>query len=292
MLDMFSDHEAPERKDVAEALAVLERLAAAQPDLAQVAQLQGNLIRAIYRQPVRIAPIQLSADDLRASLNGGVPALRNARLPFDPANLRDLLLRLCDAVGGRRAPSGPNALATAVRNRRLDFWELALELLAGKPDRAALLLERHGVQPDSGLTLLRMALLPFLEQIEAQLAPLRQGIAWSHGYCPTCGAWPVLAEQRGLDQTRFLRCGLCACSWEIERVRCPFCGTRDHQQLGYLQVDAEEQRQRVATCDNCQSYIKIRSTLSPLSTPALLAEEVGLLHLDMIALEKGYAPPS
>ena len=34
---------------------------------------------------------------------------------------------------------------------------------------------------------------------------------WPHGYCPTCGSWPLLAESRGLEQLRLLRCGLCAC---------------------------------------------------------------------------------
>jgi len=65
----------------------------------------------------------------------------------------------------------------------------------------------------------------------------------------TCGAWPVLAEQCGLEQLRYLRCGLCASSWEADRLLCPFCITRDFHVLGYLQVEGEEPRQRVATCD-------------------------------------------
>jgi FdhE protein len=127
--------------------------------------------------------------------------------------------------------------------------------------------------------------------VATQLAPLRATQPWGHGYCPTCGAWPVLAEQRGLEQWRYLRCGLCASSWVVDRLLCPFCTTRDFHVLGYLQVEGEEPRQRVATCDACQSYLKLRSTLTPLGTPQLLVEEIALVHLDLIAMEKGYGPP-
>ena len=53
----------------------------------------------------------------------------------------------------------------------------------------------------------------------------------------------------------------------------------------------EEPRQRIATCDACQSYLKLRSTLTPLTTPQLLVEEIALVHLDLIAMDKGYSPP-
>jgi len=141
------------------------------------------------------------------------------------------------------------------------------------------------------LTLLRLTLLPSLEHIATQLTPLRASQPWGRGYCPTCGAWPVLAEQRGLEQWRYLRCGLCASAWEVDRLLCPFCTTRDFHVLGYLQVEGEEPRQRIATCDTCQSYLKLRSTLTPLTTPQLLVEEIALVHLDLIAMDKGYSPP-
>jgi len=129
------------------------------------------------------------------------------------------------------------------------------------------------------------------KQVATQLVRWRDVQPWGRGYCPACGAWPVLAEQRGLEQRRYLRCGLCASSWEIDRLLCPFCTTRDHALLGYLQVEGEEQQQRVATCDACQSYIKLHSTLTPLTTPQLLLEEVALLHLDLIVMAKGYVSP-
>jgi formate dehydrogenase maturation protein FdhE len=101
----------------------------------------------------------------------------------------------------------------------------------------------------------------------------------------------VLAEQRGLEQLRYLRCGLCASAWEVDRLLCPFCSNRDHLLLGYLQVEGEEQKQRIATCDACHGYLKLRSTLAPLTTLQLLVEEVALVHLDLLAMQQGYMSP-
>jgi FdhE protein len=179
----------------------------------------------------------------------------------------------------------------AVSKQPLALWTLGNTLLTGAADTLPGQLEAQGHPADLVMTLLRLALLPCLEQIATQLASWRAHQHWGHGYCPTCGAWPVLAEQRGLEQLRYLRCGLCASSWEMDRLLCPFCATRDHMLLGYFQVEGEEQKQRVATCDACQGYLKLRSTLTPLTTPQLLVEELALVHLDLIAMEKGYILP-
>jgi len=92
---------------------------------------------------------------------------------------------------------------------------------------------------DLVLTLLRLTLLPCLETRAMQLAPLRASQPWGRGYCPTCGAWPVLAEQRGLGTMALFALCLCASSWEVDRLLCPFCTTRDFHVLGYLQVEGE-----------------------------------------------------
>jgi FdhE protein len=288
----------PERPDVAAALASLARLAEVQPDLRQAVLMQSALIRAVYTAPASASPPLLTAEDAAARLAGGVPLLRNAPLPCTARDLRRVFLRLCQAAQtvGTAAVSGPEGglyttVAAAVTSARLDVWAYGKRLLAGEASTLPAQLEAQGYAADLVMTLLRLALLPFLEQTAAQLATLYTTRQWPQGYCPTCGAWPVLAEQRGLEQFRYLRCGLCASSWEVDRLLCPFCTNRDHRLLGSLQVEGEEQKQRLATCDACQGYLKLRSTLTPLTTPQLLAEEVALVHLDLIALEKGYMTP-
>jgi FdhE protein len=100
--------------------------------------------------------------------------------------------------------------------------------------------------------------------------------------------WPLLGEFRGLEQTRVLRCALCAAGWEFARLRCPFCDNRDHNQLGYLHAEAEQERCRAATCDPCRGYVKMVATLDTLSMPRLLVADVATLHLDLAAAEHGY----
>src|SRR5262249_30321730 len=131
-----------------------------------------------------------------------------------------------------------------------------------------------------------------LSAVAEALAPLREGTAWERGHCPTCGSWPLLGEFRGLEQTRFLRCGLCASGWEFPRLLCPFCGNRDHRTLGYLAVEGEEARQRAATCTECHGYVKQVSTLAALRGPRLLVANVATVHLDLAAAERGFAAPA
>lgn len=288
----------PERSDVAAAIASLTRLVEVQPDLRQAALMQSALIRAVYTVPAPVSPTLLTAEDAAARLASGVPLLRNAPLPCTKRDIVRVFLRLCQAAQTvvATAASGPevvpyDTVTAAVTSGRLDVWTCGKGLLTGEAQTLPAQLEAQGYAADLVMTLLRLALLPFLEQTAAQLAPLYTTQPWTQGYCPTCGAWPVLAEQRGLEQFRYLRCGLCACSWEVDRVLCPFCASRDPLLLSFLQVEGEEQKQRLATCDACQGYLKLRSTLTPLTTPQLLAEEVALVHLDLIALEKGYMAP-
>src|SRR5262249_5275506 len=104
-------------------------------------------------------------------------------------------------------------------------------------------------------------------------------------------SWPLLGELRGLDQRCVLRCGLCADEWDFPRLRCPFCGTTDHRQLGYFHLEGEEEKHRAATCAACGGYVKMIATLFPLKPPRLLAADVASLHLDLAAAERGLGVP-
>jgi FdhE protein len=289
----------PERPEVGAAIAALSRLAEVQPDLRHAAAVQAALLRILYAGRVPALPYTLTADAITARLAGGVPLLRNAALPCTEHDLRALFVRLCAAASnagaaflGESASLPYTGLAEAAQKGRLALWDWGHMLLAGAAQTLPARLEAQGHPADLVMTLLRFTLLPFLEQSTAQLMHSAVGQPWGRGYCSLCGAWPVLAEQRGLEQLRYLRCGFCANSWEVDHLLCPFCTNRDHLLLGYLQVEGEEQKQRIATCDACQSYLKLRSTLTPLTTPQLLVEEVALVHLDLIAMEKGYLPPA
>jgi FdhE protein len=181
-----------------------------------------------------------------------------------------------------------SALAEAMKEGRLDPTTLVEAVVAGKPDEVRRQAEMLRLDGELAATLLRFALFPHLTALAAQLTPLREGSAWEHGYCPTCGSWPLLGEFRGLDQSRFLRCGLCADGWEVPHLLCPYCGCRDHARLGFLHVEGEDLKWRAATCDECHGYVKMVSTLSALPPLAVLVADVATLHLDLAAAERGY----
>jgi FdhE protein len=87
---------------------------------------------------------------------------------------------------------------------------------------------------------------------------------WAYGYCPICGGWPALAEVRGLDGARHLRCGCCGGDWRTEWLRCPFCGEGDHEKLGSLVSPDKLERETIEVCDGCRGYVKTVTTLSPI----------------------------
>jgi FdhE protein len=162
---------------------------------------------------------------------------------------------------------------------------------AGHPEVIRAQAVRAGLDPGLAETVLRFVLFPVYTALETSLAPLREGVVWDRGYCPTCGSWPLLGEFRGLDQSRFLRCGLCAASWPVPRLWCPFCGSTRHEQLGFLHSEGEEGRYRAATCDACRGYVKMVATLSAVPPLHLLLADAVTLHLDLAASQRGYANP-
>jgi FdhE protein len=179
-----------------------------------------------------------------------------------------------------------------VRRGRLDPVDLVGELLAGRP--GAVHACAAGLGLDAGLTasVLRFTAMPALARLNAGLEFLRGGTPWEAGACPTCGSGPLLGEHRGLEQTRLLRCGFCTAEWQFPRLQCPFCATRDHRVLGYFAVDGEEGKYRAATCEACQGYVKMVSTLTALSGPQLIVADLATVHLDLAATERGYATSS
>jgi FdhE protein len=281
----------PDRPDLASALDRLDRLGAGDPSLRDAAGLQSAILRAIYRSPPLAGAIELTADHARDKLHGSVPLLRGERVPLDSAAIRSLMLDLCRAERQSESRSGAAAeIAVAIEQGRLDTTDLVAAVLDGQAPAIREQAAALEIDADLLCTLLRFSLFPALEQLAAQLAPLRGLAAWQAGYCPTCGSWPLLSEYRGLDQARFLRCGLCATEWSLDRQLCPFCGCRDHQQLGYLHIEGDLQK-RAATCEQCQCYNKTLATLVPIPPIELAVDDLATIHLDIIALEHGYLAP-
>jgi FdhE protein len=272
---------------VSDALAGLAKIAQEKPSLRTSCEVLREIVPVLFGEPVSASPPVLDDALAHEKLAAGLPLLRGEAVRVEAKALRGRWLAVCAAAG--RQHTGAGALDDAFDD--LDPAALLGEVLAGRPE--AIRLRTDAVDVDAALaaTVFRVVMFPELIQVAAALEPLRRQSPWDHGMCPICGSWPLLGESRGLEQSRWLRCGLCACDWQWSRLRCPFCDNRDHRLLGYLQIEGEETRHRVATCDACRGYVKMMYTLSALSAPHLLVADLATVHLDLVAADRGFLMP-
>lgn len=274
--------------EVQNALDELNRLADVRPFLAGPLELFKDILPPLFAASNREQSPPLTRDQAAARLAEGIPLWRGEKIALDEPAFCRRWDHLCAAVRQQRSDDACQHLMEALHARRLDPQEMLGVVLGGQPGEVFALADRLGLDAALTGTILRWALFPVLAKLSAEVNLLRQGLPWDRGYCPTCGSWPLLGEFRGLEQVRFLRCELCATAWEHPRLACPFCSTRDHRALGYLQVEGEESSNRAATCDVCHTYVKIVATLGELSPPRLLVADLAAAHLDLAAGERGY----
>ena len=137
--------------------------------------------------------------------------------------------------------------------------------------------------------LIHMSIKP---SVIAQVETLRDSADtknWLRGYCPLCGSLPSISELKHEGQ-RFFLCSFCDFQWQGERLRCPFCENNDHNKLHYFYSEGQE-AYRVDLCDNCNQYIKTVDSRKLAYEPNLDLEDIVTLHLDILAVEKGYRRP-
>lgn len=147
-----------------------------------------------------------------------------------------------------------------------------------------------GLEPAILRVVAQMAALPLLQTCGRALQEQRPA-SWWEGYCPLCGAWPTLAEFRGLERKRWLRCGRCASGWEMPWLRCPFCSEAEHTNLGYLAPEEGETTRKVEVCDSCKGYVKAEPTVRRLQPWEIVLDDLATVPLEVAALDRGYHRP-
>ena len=209
------------------------------------------------------------------------PVLSHAQITLDGRAARRWvrrLLQLTPTVNWRRI-DGLELLEAAVchDDARID----ALAATAGEAKVA----DAHALRVVG-----QMAALPLLQACGRRLAS-ELPATWWEGYCPLCGAWPVVAEYTGLERKRQLRCGRCGTGWAIPLLRCVFCDETQHDNLGYLTPEAGDQARKIEVCHTCKGYLKGFTTVRPLAPWAILLDDLTTVPLDVAALERGYHRP-
>jgi FdhE protein len=271
---------------IEDAVRGLEELARSDPTVALLALLQAESLRACADDVWEVSVPELSAT--RLSL--GLPLLHDCSSQVDPDGVRRRLTRLADvAVHAGHEAAGP--LRAGISAGRVD--PLAVMESSITQDAGSLAAAAAASGADQGLlaTLAHLAALPLLMACGRRAAPLLEAEGWEAGYCPVCAAWPLLAELRGLERERWLRCGRCGAGWVVADQECVFCGNRDFNSLGYLAPEADRESRRAVTCDRCQSFLKTQTVLTPVPPAELGIRDLTTLELDIAAIGAGYGRP-
>jgi len=237
------------------------------------------------------------------------PALAGATLTPDARLVRRWGRRLLETAAGAE---GATALARIARADDATLAEMLECGLAQDGARVSALAVRLGVEAEALGAVTAVAPVPLLRAC-AERWRERVSPAWSHGYCPICGAWPALAEARGLERARRLRCGRCAADWDFAWLKCVYCGMDDHARLGRLVSDADAavepsaaaaprfaramiprdpiRSTTVETCLACRGYLKTVTTLGPTPADELGVLDLATVELDVAAIGSGYSRP-
>jgi FdhE protein len=230
----------------------------------------------------------LSDEELKRGTPGQVPLLHGRALKVDAARVRQLVHGLTAAATSRNVAAGESLRGYQPSS------DDSMRLLgaAVRQDLAAIgaLADAAGIDRGALASIAHLAAFPLLQSC-GRLLEGRIPRSWMEGYCPICAAWPILAERRGLDRTRRLRCGRCGGAWQVQWLCCTYCGEREHEHLGSLVPEERGERLNVETCASCRGYVKSIATLQAIPPFELLLQDLETVELDLVALARGYARP-
>lgn len=219
---------------------------------------------------------------------GKRPLLSGMGLVLTAAPLQRFLERLL-----RIASAGSNArMATlkAASQVPLDVLELFTASLHQDNDRlkqTALALRADEEALQAVATLLAV---PFLQACNRRWAS-KIPASWFEAYCPICGTWPAFAEVRGVERSRYFRCGRCGSAWHAHFLFCPYCGTTEHEELVSLVPQKSGANCAIEACRRCQGYVKSFTLLQGSPAPKVLLDDLASVDLDIAAVDQGYRRP-
>ena len=221
----------------------------------------------------------------------GLPAVDTLSAGTAPL-LHDIVL----AVDARRAERFVRRLlersetAGATRSGPLDAPDLLEAALRQDLSHLDVIAHELGMMPAALQAVAAVAVMPLLHACRRAWTAAWPK-AWREGFCPLCGAWPALAEARGLERCRRLRCARCGGDWDTDWLRCPYCQNREHERLGSLVTGAALDTLKLETCEACHGYIKTLTTLQATPPEGVALLDLATVELDLAGLEHGYRRP-
>lgn len=146
------------------------------------------------------------------------------------------------------------------------------------------------------------SLLTLLAHESEGLAPLVDQDAWRRGYCPVCGGGPDVGFMKeAKEDSEFLiakagqlwfHCSQCAALWRFPRLRCASCDCEDPSRMEVLMAedDSRSEHERAHLCQDCKTYFTTVNLVDRTDRVNLEMLPMSLLHLEVLAQERGFAP--
>jgi FdhE protein len=203
-----------------------------------------------------------------------------------------------EGLSAADARAYPKEAAAAVLDLFIEIFELPEEELAplgrtleqGEFDFMQLPLgdtPLHAAEPfadEEWASLLFLLSRPYFLALRERF--VLDGSTWEDGRCPLCSARAALVSIADGPQRR-LHCSFCGTSGPSPRfIGCLQCGSENVDKLNTLMSD-DEPGFRVATCDDCMTYVKVIED-SALQKMTLDLADLASLPLDLVAQGKGY----
>ncbi|MCD6352626.1 MAG: formate dehydrogenase accessory protein FdhE [Proteobacteria bacterium] len=232
-----------------------------------------------YKKSLQLnqTPIPFEEHLEEVTLKEGFTLFEKEKLPFDYDLMKSYFSKLISLIK-ERALEQANSIEKMVKKEKGGFEKMITEALKRKDST---------VQNPLLAFLLNETINPVMESYASYFQDkIKEGM-WTQGYCPLCGSKPFMGVLKGEEGKRYLICERCSSEWLFIRVKCPYCGNEDQKKLSYFVVEDDEVN-RVETCEACRKYIKIIDLRKINYSISYYIENIATLHLDMIALEKGY----
>ena len=222
------------------------------------------------------------------SQNADVPQLSGVQVNADLNKIRRWQQRLLQTA----AQSGAPQMSQLNSLQKTEINSAALLEAAVCENDAALkrMADDLGVDPEPFSAVTALIAVPFLHACNRRWQGSRLP-GWTAGYCPTCGAWPAFAETRGIERSRYLRCGRCGAEWQAHALFCCFCSNNDHKELGSLVPEKSGSIRAIDTCNQCRGYLKTFTKLQGSAADKIMLDDLASVDLDIAALEQGFKRP-
>ena len=217
-----------------------------------------------------------------------VPLLAGARLALEITAVGAWLERLLHTASRSGAPK--MSTLNGIPPKRLNTVDLFKCSLCQNGKWLQETASALGVDADALQAVMLLAPIPFLQACNRQWAPAISE-SWMEGYCPVCGAWPACAEVRGIERSRYLRCGRCGGGWQAQCLSCSYCGMTDHEELMSLVPEKSGSNAVIEACKRCLGYVKTFTTLQGSPPAKVMVDDLASVDLDIAALEQGYRRP-